>query len=88
MGQPSWSINWGPWAGENMADAELKTKLSRLGINPLTVETGIGALEVLLSTNSIQTTVAQVDWQLFKDFYQSQAKFKYLISLFFWTVRE
>ena len=72
LGQPSWSINWGPWAGENMADAELKTKLSRLGINPLTVETGIGALEVLLSTNSIQTTVAQVDWQLFKDFYQSQ----------------
>ncbi|MGK7914021.1 MAG: SDR family NAD(P)-dependent oxidoreductase [Prochloraceae cyanobacterium] len=72
LGQPTWSINWGPWAGENMADAEFKAKLSRLGINPLTTETGIEALEALLSSNSIQTTVAQVDWQLFQDFYQSQ----------------
>ncbi len=72
LGQPTWSINWGPWAGENMADAEFKTKLSRLGITPLTSETAIQALETLLSSNSIQTTVAQVDWHRFQTFYQSR----------------
>ncbi|NJM87071.1 MAG: KR domain-containing protein [Hydrococcus sp. RU_2_2] len=72
LGQPTWSINWGPWAGENMADAKFKTKLSRLGITPLSPATGIRALKALLSTNLIQATVARIDWHLFQDIYQSR----------------
>jgi acyl transferase domain-containing protein len=72
LGQPTWSINWGPWAGENMANTEFKTKLSRLGITPLSPETGIRALKALLSTDLIQATVARVDWHLFQDIYQSR----------------
>ncbi|NEQ64745.1 MAG: SDR family NAD(P)-dependent oxidoreductase [Symploca sp. SIO2D2] len=69
-GLPSLSINWGPWSGGGMAgDQELK-EISKRGIEPLSPEQGVAALEKLWTRDNHQTTVANVNWSLFKQLYE------------------
>lgn len=74
LGLPGLSINWGPWNQEGMVEEIAQNLLSRMGIYPLQPEQGIVALEQLLTTNCIQVTVANVDWQRFKQLYQTKQK--------------
>jgi len=69
MGLPSFSVSWGPWAGGGMADEEGLKELSKRGVEPLSPEQAIAALEHLWTSGSVQTTVADVDWSLFKQLY-------------------
>lgn len=71
---PGLSINWGPWNQEGMVGEIAQNLLTRMGIHPLQPEQGIVALEQLLTTNCIQVTVANVDWQRFKQIYQTKQK--------------
>ena len=70
MGVPALSINWGPWAGGGMADAEIQTLLKRMGLEPWQPEEGIAVLAQLLGTNTVQVTAAKVDWNIFKPIYE------------------
>ncbi|NET16700.1 MAG: SDR family NAD(P)-dependent oxidoreductase, partial [Okeania sp. SIO1H6] len=74
IGLPSNSINWGPWAGGGMADTERLNWLSKIGIKSLAPQKGIAALSELLATNNPQTVVADIDWALFKQFYEVEQK--------------
>ena len=71
---PALTINWGPWAGGGMALAEFQTWLARMGIIGLEPEQAIATLGYLLNTNCPQTTVANIDWVLFKDLYEAKGK--------------
>src|SRR6218665_871691 len=74
-GLPALTINWGPWAETGMGSAtELKTWLVALGIQAISPVSGLAALERLLSTDGVQTTVAHVDWSVFKDVYEARGR--------------
>jgi acyl transferase domain-containing protein/acyl-CoA synthetase (AMP-forming)/AMP-acid ligase II/acyl carrier protein len=74
LGLPALSVNWGPWTGGGMAVEESQTRLSRMGIQGLQPEQAIAALESMLGANCVQTTVANVDWSLFKELYEARGK--------------
>ena len=74
LNKPALSVNWGPWAKGGMAIAEFSDWLKKMGIAPLQPESGLTALEYLLTTNSAQTTVVDVDWQRFKKLYEIKGK--------------
>ena len=74
LGLPALSINWGPWAGGGMASAEYQTWLTRIGVKGLKPESAIEALGYLLGTDCIQTTVADMDWTIFKSLYEARGK--------------
>ncbi|WP_144875662.1 SDR family oxidoreductase, partial [Hyella patelloides] len=65
-GLPSFSINWGPWSGGGMASKQNLNLMIKIGIEPLTPEQGITALEQLWTSDHPQTIVANVNWGLFK----------------------
>ncbi|MGB3292557.1 MAG: type I polyketide synthase [Phormidesmis sp.] len=80
QGLPALSINWGLWA-TGMATSEDQKHLSRMGIHPLQPDQGVTALAKLLgalqdqttgSATLTQTTVANVDWSLFKAMYNAR----------------
>lgn len=74
LGLPALSVNWGPWAGGGMALEEFQTLLSRMGVEGLPPEKAIAALGYLLGAGCVQTTVANVDWTLFKDIFEARGK--------------
>jgi len=74
LGLPALSVNWGPWAGGGMALAEFQTWLTRMGVEGLQPEPALAALRYLLGTGCVQTTVANVDWTLFKGLYEARGK--------------
>lgn len=69
-GLPSFSINWGPWSGGGMAGEQELRELSKRGVEPLSPEQGTAALEQLWTSGNLQTTVANVNWSLFKQLYE------------------
>lgn len=71
MGLPSFTINWGPWGGGGMASEEELRELSKRGVNPLSPRQGIAALDQLLVSGKTQLVVADVNWSLFKQLYQT-----------------
>lgn len=74
LGLPALSVNWGPWVGGGMALEEFQTWLTRMGMEGLQPEQAIAALGYLLGTSCVQTTVANVDWSLFKGLYEARGK--------------
>jgi myxalamid-type polyketide synthase MxaE and MxaD len=79
LGLPALTVNWGPWAGGGMASADYHKvqpsvgpgrELAKVGIKSIPPEKAIKALQHLLATNAVQTTVAHVDWSLFKGLYE------------------
>ncbi|WAN69944.1 SDR family NAD(P)-dependent oxidoreductase [Moorena producens JHB] len=71
IGLPSFSINWGPWAGGGMASDEELRELSKRGVDSLSPTQGIAALERLLVSSKTQIVVADINWSLFKQLYQT-----------------
>lgn len=62
-GLPACSINWGPWT-EGMADDErIRKRLALQGITPLGVDEAHAAMEQILTNQSTQATVIDVDWR-------------------------
>ncbi len=70
LGLPSLTINWGPWADGGMASSEqAQTWLNRRGVETLPPQSAIEALSYLLDADVCQSTVAHVNWSLFKELY-------------------
>jgi acyl transferase domain-containing protein/acyl carrier protein len=74
LGLPALSVNWGPWAEGGMASSEAQQWLTRMGVTALRPEQALTALEVLLGGGCPQTTVANVDWTLFKGIYEARGQ--------------
>jgi myxalamid-type polyketide synthase MxaB len=71
-GLPGLSINWGPWSGGGMATPELQQWLAQGGVEALSPEMALSALEIILSTDETQVVVTRNDWSRFKDLYESK----------------
>ncbi|NEO38499.1 MAG: SDR family NAD(P)-dependent oxidoreductase [Moorea sp. SIOASIH] len=69
LGLPGLAINWGPWAGGGMATDEAQEWLAQMGVEALSPELAISALEQLLSGDQVQVTVSRNDWSRFKTMY-------------------
>ena len=62
-GLPAISINWGPWT-EGMADDQrIRKRLALQGITPLSVDEAHAAMEKLITSDTVQATVMDVDWR-------------------------
>ena len=69
LGLPGLTINWGPWAQIGMASRlgdNYQTHMASSGINFITPEQGIKALNCLISKSEPQIGVFNIDWHQFK----------------------
>jgi len=69
LGLPGLAINWGAWAGGGMTTNEAQRWLAQIGVEALSPELAISALEHLISANQVQVTVSRNDWYRFKTMY-------------------
>ncbi|MBP5974474.1 LLM class flavin-dependent oxidoreductase [Brasilonema sp. CT11] len=77
---PTMSVNWGPWAG-GMISLEAQNLLAQMGIAALQPDSAVAALGCLLEAQCVQTTVADVDWTIFKELYEVQGQRRLLESI-------
>lgn len=63
-GLPALTINWGPWAGGGMTDAESAALLRRVGVRTLDPGDALDALNSL--PDMAQIAIADIDWPLFR----------------------
>ena len=71
QGLPALSINWGPWAeGGMVATEDSQDWLSSRGLDALPPAANLTAMGHLLRSNTVQTTVANVDWSRFRRLYE------------------
>ena len=69
LGLPGLTINWGPWGKIGMASRlgdNYQTQMASSGINFITPEQGIKALNCLISKSEPQIGVFNIDWHQFK----------------------
>ena len=81
LNKPATTINWGPWADGGMAIEEFQTLMTRMGVKTLPPDKGLIALEYLLGSSSPQTTVANIDWTLFKRIYEARGERSLLANI-------
>ncbi|NJK64640.1 MAG: SDR family oxidoreductase [Synechococcaceae cyanobacterium SM2_3_1] len=74
QGLPITCVNWGPWAGGGMATREAQALMIRLGIATLQPDAALAALDQLLREGALQTTVADVNWSLFRSLYEARGQ--------------
>ena len=63
QGLPALAINWGPWSVGMADDERILKRLSLQGITPLEIAEAHSALELMLSSETVQATVLDVDWR-------------------------
>lgn len=61
-GQRALSINWGAWTEGMANDERIQRQLALQGMTPLESPEAHAALQVLLSSDTVQATVVDVDW--------------------------
>ncbi|MCG8416520.1 MAG: SDR family NAD(P)-dependent oxidoreductase [Proteobacteria bacterium] len=64
LGVPGSSVNWGLWQGDNMG-ADEREPLQRLGVEAMSHQHALAALELLMANRVARASVARVDWQRF-----------------------
>ncbi|MDZ8033646.1 type I polyketide synthase [Nostoc sp. DedSLP04] len=75
QGLPALSINWGPWSRYGMAASEEgQAWLAQNGVRALSPEMAIAALDYLMGTTNVQTVVADMEWQRFKQLYEAKGR--------------
>lgn len=65
QGQPATAINFGPWSGGGMADANSLKELERLGNFGLTPHITLGLVGNLIRGDQAQAVISRVDWNKF-----------------------
>lgn len=66
LGLPGLSINWGAWSNIGAAaGADVTGQIAAFGIQPISPEEGLNALERLILSGVAQATVARVKWGKF-----------------------
>lgn len=67
------SVNWGPWKGGGMATAEDLAELEQMGNRGLDPREALRALDTLVDSGDVQTSVVDVDWPRFRSLYEARA---------------
>ncbi|HET7695310.1 MAG TPA: SDR family NAD(P)-dependent oxidoreductase [Vicinamibacterales bacterium] len=71
-GLPALSVNWGPWAGGGMVDAQGEKWLALMGVAALPPGPALDALERLMGGHAAQVVVADVAWDRFLPVYEAK----------------
>ncbi len=79
-GLPATSVAWGWWAEGGMGDARAAALLRRLGLGAMTTARAVEALERAISARA-HTTVAEVDWGIFKPLYEARGHGRLLAEI-------
>ena len=80
LGLPALSVNWALWSG-GMVSAEAQAQLERIGLKELAPAAALAALGTLMAAGAAQTTVADVDWRIFKELYEVHGTKPFLAHL-------
>ena len=70
-GRPALSVNWGSWSKLNVS-SDARDRIARGGLRPMATETGLAALECVLATGVARAVVADIDWPVLRDAYESR----------------
>lgn len=65
LGLPATSINWGPWAGEGMAESANLSEFAGFGLKALDPNDDWPLLDSALGMRDAQVTIAHIDWKKF-----------------------
>ncbi len=71
---PALSINWGVFPGSNLVGEEYRELVQKMGMHDMPIEAAFDAMDYLLAIDSTQTTVANIDWTVFKEIYETRQK--------------
>ena len=74
LGLPGTSVNWGPWASGGMATTEALGWLARMGVKSMAPDMVVEAMDRLIRSSQAQSTVADVDWSIFKELHQTRGR--------------
>jgi myxalamid-type polyketide synthase MxaE and MxaD len=70
LGLPALTINWGTWDEMRVASSEERDVVARSGLNPMPSDQALQVLGELLASETVQQTVASVDWDRLKAIYE------------------
>jgi myxalamid-type polyketide synthase MxaE and MxaD len=70
LGLPALTINWGTWDEMRVASSEERDAVARSGLNPMPSDQALQVLGELLASETVQLTVASVDWDRLKAIYE------------------
>jgi acyl transferase domain-containing protein/acyl carrier protein len=73
-GLPATVINWGPWSGGGMATPEALAALAAIGVQAIAPEDALSSLEAILAASRTATTIAAVDWDVFKGVFGARGR--------------
>jgi natural product biosynthesis luciferase-like monooxygenase protein len=80
-GLPSTCINWGPWSEGGMVSTEGLQALSKIGVLPIDPADTTELIGRLLATGTGSRVVAQIDWRVFTDLFESRGRRPLLDSM-------
>jgi NAD(P)-dependent dehydrogenase (short-subunit alcohol dehydrogenase family)/acyl carrier protein len=72
LGLAALTINWGLFPEASMVGQERHNWLEKIGIHEMPPKQSFEALAHLLATGSVQSIVANIDWNTFTDIYQAR----------------
>ncbi|HWE61275.1 MAG TPA: beta-ketoacyl reductase, partial [Chloroflexota bacterium] len=82
LGLPALSINWGRWPrGGKMSSADEERLFSQIGLEVMSTDQALEAMAYLLGTETVQQTVAAVDWRVFVPIYEAKRRRPFLERL-------
>jgi NAD(P)-dependent dehydrogenase (short-subunit alcohol dehydrogenase family)/acyl carrier protein/SAM-dependent methyltransferase len=71
LGLPALSIDWANVGVGGMVPEIYHEWLTQIGLEAVSPDHGFAAMGRLLNTDTVQTVIAKVDWQIFKPIYES-----------------
>jgi acyl transferase domain-containing protein/acyl carrier protein len=80
-GLPALAVNWGPWSGGGMASTDDQRSLAVIGVESLQPSTALAALGELVDSPDVQTTIADVNWDVFKAVYTAKGRSRLLDAI-------
>ncbi|MDZ7992526.1 MAG: type I polyketide synthase [Nostoc sp. EfeVER01] len=84
LGLPGLSINWGLWADAGMAarlDSSSQARMVAMGLNSITSEQGLLALNLFLGQTYPQISVLPIDWSVFQQEFSTQRQLPLLSDI-------
>lgn len=74
LGLPALSINWGLFPKNSIVGEEYHAWLEKIGLKEMQTDQGFDAMGCLLAEGTVQTTLAKIDWNVFKKIYEARGQ--------------
>lgn len=78
---PAQAINWGWWEGGGMVTAEEQIYFEAIGLKTMPAQTALSALGHILAHDTVQMTVAPVDWSRYKPVFEAKRTRPFLAEI-------